>query len=372
MLISRREALKRTACTAALPCIMKNSRNSDAARQDDSKFIIEARYYEKLPEKKIICNLCPRKCEIDDLERGYCGVRENRSGIYYSLVYSRPCSVHIDPIEKKPLYHFLPGTTAFSIATAGCNVECKFCQNWEISQKRPEELPSYHMTPDQIAGMASSRKVPTIAYTYSEPVIFYEYMYDCAVEGRKKNIKSVMISNGFIQEKPMKKLSEVLDGVKIDLKAFTEKFYRELVTGELKPVLNTLVLLSKLEMWTEIVYLMIPGLNDKKSELQNMCKWIKNELGPDIPVHFSRFHPSFRLKNVPPTPVKTLENAKEIADEEGLHFAYIGNIPGHPAENTVCPECGEIILDRKGYRVVINNVNKGKHICGYKIPGIWE
>jgi len=268
------------------------------------EFLVEARYYDKLPHRKIKCRLCPRECEIDDLERGFCGVRENRGGTYYTLVHSRPCSWHVDPIEKKPLFHFLPGTNAFSIATVGCNIECKFCQNWQTSQIRPEQSLDYIMPPEVVAEAAKKSGSRTIAYTYTEPVIFYEYMDDCAVAGRKRGIKSVMISNGYIMPEPMRALCKQLDAVKIDLKAFTEKFYK-MQMGRLKPVLDTLELLRDVGIWYEIVYLVIPTLNDDPGELKAMCRWIHDQLGPDVPVHFSRFYPQYKLRNLPPTPIRT-------------------------------------------------------------------
>jgi len=250
---SRRKFLKQAALLCSSVSVLDHSALFATPAKDTEPHLTEAKYYEKLPYRKIKCLLCPRECVIDDLERGYCGVRENRNGTYYTLVHSRPCSAHIDPIEKKPLFHFLPGTMAFSIATAGCNVECKFCQNWQISQVRPEQVESIDMPPSRVAQYASQNQCQSIAYTYTEPVIFAEYMYDCAVAGREAGVKSVMISNGYIKKEPMKDLCNVLHGVKIDLKAFTEKFYRELVAGELRPVLDTLVLLRQNNMWTEIV-----------------------------------------------------------------------------------------------------------------------
>lgn len=336
--------------------------------------LTEARYYEKLPQRKIKCVLCPRECVIDDQETGYCGVRENRGGTYYTLVYGRPCSAHIDPIEKKPLFHFLPGSVAFSIATVGCNVLCKFCQNWEISQARPDQVESADMPPGMIAAQAKQNGCQSISYTYTEPVIFTEYMYDCAVAGRKLNVKSVMISNGYIQKKPMQDLCGVLDAVKIDLKAFTEKFYTEMVSGHLRPVLDTLVLLKNEGMWTEIVYLVIPTLNDDPRDLQQMCRWLVKELGPEVPLHFSRFYPQYRLKNLSPTPVSTLETARKIALDSGLHFVYIGNVPGHEGENTYCPGCHKLVIRRLGYQIAENHVQKNGtcKFCQQKIPGIWN
>ncbi|MDZ7372801.1 MAG: AmmeMemoRadiSam system radical SAM enzyme [candidate division KSB1 bacterium] len=335
--------------------------------------VVEARFYEKLPNRKIRCKLCPRECVIDDQERGYCGVRENRGGTYYTLVHSRPVSIHVDPIEKKPLFHFLPGTEALSLATVGCNVECKFCQNWQISQVRPEQMEAYEASPALIAELARESGSPTIAYTYTEPVVFAEYMYDCAVEGRKRGIRSVMISNGYIQREAMLELCSVLDAVKIDLKAFTQRFYTELVAGELKPVLDTLKLLVSRRMWTEIVYLMIPTKNDAKQEIREMCRWIVSELGPDVPVHFTRFYPQYRLRNLPPTPLATLRMAREIALEEGIRFAYIGNVPGEEGENTYCPHCHVVLIRRAGYSILENNLRAGRcSKCGEKIPGVWS
>ncbi|MBL7075029.1 AmmeMemoRadiSam system radical SAM enzyme [candidate division KSB1 bacterium] len=377
--ISRRKFLKTSAAFCAVGAgVFPLARKALASRPPyfesaAEEFLVEARYYERLPHRKIRCTLCPRECVIDDQERGYCGVRENRGGIYWTLVHSRPCSLHLDPIEKKPLFHFLPGTEALSIATVGCNVNCKFCQNWQISQVRPEQEPGLDGPPEAIVRLAVQRKCPTIAYTYTEPVIFYEYMYDTAELGREQGIKSVMITNGYISKEPMKKLCRVLDAVKIDLKAYTEKFYREFVVGGLKPVLDTLVLLKDMGMWTEIVYLIIPTLNDQPGDLKAMCRWIASELGPGVPLHFSRFYPQYQLKNIPPTPVSTLERTRDIALEAGLHYVYIGNVPGHPGESTTCPSCGETIIHRIGYTILDVKLNGGKcSSCGEVIPGVWK
>ena len=374
---SRREFIQASCATCALaampaPALPAGLYLSPPRRVKDLH-LVEARHYEKLPNRKIRCKLCPRECVIDDQERGYCGVRENRGGTYYTLVHSRPVTYHVDPIEKKPLFHFLPGTMAFSIATVGCNVECKFCQNWQISQVRPEQVEAFDMPPEMVAEYAKESGSPTIAYTYTEPVIFQEYVYDTAVAGKKKGVRSVMISNGFIQKDPMDELCNVLDAVKIDLKAFTERFYKELVAGELKPVLDTLKLLVHRKMWTEIVYLMIPTKNDNRNEIREMCRWILGELGPDVPVHFTRFYPQYRLRNLPPTPVSTLRAAREIALEEGLHFVYVGNVPGDPGENTYCPNCHTVLIRRVGFEILENNLRNGRcPKCGTLIPGVWN
>jgi pyruvate formate lyase activating enzyme len=342
------------------------------AKDDDSKYTIEARNWEALENRRVQCKLCPRECKVDDLERGYCGVRENQGGKYWSRVYGRLCSRNIDPIEKKPLFHFLPGTTAFSIATVGCNVNCKFCQNWQISQVGPGQVDEIYAPPGVIAETAARYNTPTIAYTYSEPVIFSEYMYDSAVEGHKHGIRSVMITNGYIQEKPMQDLCGVLDAVKVDLKAFTEKFYQDQVSGELKPVLDTLVRLKSWGMWTEIVYLMIPTLNDQPDDLRAMCQWVVQELGPDVPVHFTRYHPEYLLMNLPITPLSSMETAYQIARDAGIHFVYLGNVPAHKAESTYCPNCGTRLIHRQGFTILQNRISGNScPDCGATIPGIW-
>jgi pyruvate formate lyase activating enzyme len=341
--------------------------------QDDSQFTVEAKFYQKLPNKKVKCKLCPRECTVGDRERGYCGVRENRGGTYHSLVHSRVCAAHIDPVEKKPLFHYLPGTLAFSIATAGCNVNCKFCQNWDISQVRPEQVPAQYAPPKAVAELAKQNRCPTIAYTYSEPVIFSEYVMDAADAGHEAGVRSVVVSNGFIQNEALKTAYGKMDAVKIDLKAFTESYYRDVVVAELKPVLETLVALRKMGKWTEIVYLVVPTLNDSDAEFQGLARWMKTNLGADVPVHFTQFHPEYLLKNLPITPVPTLERAKAIADAEGLHYVYIGNVPGHPAQNTYCPKCRRMVVERLGFTASQMLIRKGAcPFCSQAIPGIWH
>jgi pyruvate formate lyase activating enzyme len=339
---------------------------------DESDFVKEAMHYKKLEAKRVECTLCPRACQVADRERGTCGVRENRDGSYFTLVHSRAVSRNIDPIEKKPLFHYRPGTTALSIATAGCNIECKFCQNWEISQFRPEQVRAIRLTPDRLVEMAREYDCPSIAYTYSEPVIFYEYMYDTGKKAIASGVGSVIISNGYIQEKALLDLLPQLTAVKIDLKAFTEKFYKDVCSGELKPVLDTLKVLKKSGMWFEIVVLLVPTLNDDPSEIREMCKWVCGELGPDVPMHFSRFHPTYRIRSLPPTPAKTLETAYRIAREEGVRYVYLGNVPGHKAESTYCPKCGVRLVHRYGYRILENRIREGKcSDCDEIIPGVW-
>ena len=333
----------------------------------------EAMFWEELPDRKVKCVLCPRECQVADVERGYCGVRENRGGQYQTLVYGALCSANVDPVEKKPLFHYRPGTTAFSIATAGCNIECKFCQNWQISQFRPEQVPSTVVTPDRLISACQSRRSPTIAYTYSEPVIFYEYMHDTAALARRHGIGSVMISNGYIQEEPLRQLCKHLTGVKIDLKAFTETFYRDLCAGELKPVLKVLEVLKDIGIWFELVVLIIPTHNDSPDEIRRMSNWVIERLGPDVPMHFTRFHPTYRVTNLPATPVSTLERCRKIAMDAGVHYVYAGNVPMHEGENTYCHSCGHELIRRIGFRVRFNRIAAGRcPKCDTQIPGVWS
>lgn len=333
---------------------------------------VEARYYKKHPDREIECLLCPRFCKLGDKERGYCGVRENSGGTYYSLVYGKACTMNVDPIEKKPFFHFLPGTNAFSIATAGCNVNCKFCQNWQISQVRPEQVQHFDLPPQTVVESALKFSCPSIAYTYTEPVIFYEYMYDTSIEARRRGVKNCVVTGGHINQEPLVELTKVVDAIKIDLKAFTEGFYKDYVHGELKPVLEAIKIVRNTKVWLELVYLVIPSLNDSPEEIQAMCRWIANEIGPDVPLHFSRFYPQYLIKNLPPTPVSTLEKAHAIALGEGLKYVYIGNVPGHRAESTYCPRCQNLLIQRIGYEVKKINLKNGKcKFCQNPIPGIW-
>ncbi|MFC1643101.1 AmmeMemoRadiSam system radical SAM enzyme [Myxococcota bacterium] len=332
-----------------------------------------ARWWKSAGEQGVRCGLCPHSCRVADGERGLCGVRENREGRYYTLVYGRPGAVHLDPIEKKPFYHVLPGQTALSLGAPGCNLECRFCQNWDISQARPEEVRTYLAPPEQIVALAKKRKAPTIACTYSEPTVWAEFVLDIGRAAQKAGLRTLMVSNGFIQAQPMTDLQAVLSAVKIDLKAFTSAFYRRMCRGQLRPVLDTLRLLAKRGTWTEIVVLTIPGHNDTEREIRGLARFVRSELGPDVPLHFSRFRPAYRLKNVPRTPITTLERARHVAQDEGLRFVYVGNVPGHPANHTYCPGCQNPIIRRTGMAVLENQLANGEcpH-CSRRIPGIWK
>jgi len=354
--------------------LSRQSRTSVPAQGGKSKdkVLYEALYYTKLEHKEIECVLCPRKCLVGDQERGYCGARENQGGTYYSLVYNRPCSIRPDPIEKKPFYHFLPCTQAYSLATAGCNMNCKYCQNWEISQARPEQVRSIFLTPEACVSQAQHYHCASMAYTYTEPIIFWEYMADIAAKAKSAGIKNTMISAGFIEEKPLRDLLPLLDAVKIDLKAFSEDFYKDVCRGRLEPVLHCLKIIREMNIWLEIVYLVLPTLNDGEKEIVALCQWLYRELGPRVPIHFSRFYPTYLMKNLPPTPVSTLSKLHNIARAQGLQYVYIGNVPGHRAENTYCHNCQHRLIHRRGYNVTIEALEKGKcRHCGTLIPGIW-
>ena len=336
-----------------------------------SKF--EAMYYHQRPDKVVQCQLCPNRCIIPNLGRGLCSVRINLEGKLYSLVYGKPVAVHVDPIEKKPLSHFLPGTTAFSISSAGCNLGCLFCQNWQISQVKPEEAEHRNIEPEKLVELAIEAKSPTIAYTYTEPTIFYEYMLATAKLAKKKGLRNIMHSCGYINPAPLKELLKYMDACNIDLKGFSEEYYRQMSNGRLAPVLEALKTVKHQGVWLEITNLVVPGKNDDPKMVRAMCKWIKTNLGPDVPLYFSAFYPQYRLQNLPPTPIDTLEKAYAIAKDEGLNYVYIGNAFGHVKEHTYCPKCGRIVIKRLGFSVEENNALNGKcRFCGHRIAGVWR
>jgi pyruvate formate lyase activating enzyme len=332
-----------------------------------------ARWYKKLPLKRVECQLCPKKCRVDHTERGFCGVRENHGGDYRTLVYGRLVAMNLDPIEKKPLFHVQPGARTFSIATVGCNMDCRACQNWQISQARPEQVRSRHVPPARLVELAKGAGSQIISYTYTEPVVFLEYVIDSARLARRRGLKTCIISGGNVEVKPLKEACQVVDAIKIDLKSFNEKTYYVNNRGHLKHILRTLETVRKLGKWLEIVYLVIPTINDSAAEVKKMVRWVKRTLGRDVPVHFTRFHPDYRLKHLPPTPYSTLKRCHDIARAEGLHYPYVGNIAGRGGEDTRCPKCSLAVIERRGYTITQNRLKAGCcPKCGTKIPGIWR
>jgi pyruvate formate lyase activating enzyme len=332
-----------------------------------------AAFARQLDKSIVQCQLCPRRCVVLPGDRGECGVRENRQGKYYSLVYGNPCAVHLDPIEKKPFFHVLPASQSFSIATAGCNLHCKFCQNWEISQTRPDKTYNFDLPPEKVVAAARDNGCASIAHTYVEPTIFYEYMRDVGRLTKVAGILNIYHSSGFINPEPLEQLVPLLDAACIDLKAFDDKFYRDLSDGELQPVLATLKTLRRHNVHVEIVNLVIPQFNDQPETISRMCAWIKKELGPLTPLHFSRFYPLYKMLNHYPTPVRTLEQARQLALNAGLSYVYIGNLPGNPAENTYCHHCHKLLIARQGYQIGEIHLKDGKcAYCGAAIPGIWQ
>ncbi len=333
----------------------------------------EALFYKvKDKEKKIVqCELCPWNCTIKDNSWGICGARKNIGGKLYSMTYSKPAALNIDPIEKKPLYHFLPGTSAFSIGTFGCNLFCLNCQNFELSRTRADQVKLKEVSPEEIVKMALESGCESIAYTYNEPTVFYEYAIETMKLARKNGIKNVWVSNGYINEKPLKHLVKYLDGINVDLKFFNEENYRKVTRGSLKSVLRTIKFLGESSVWLELTNLIIPGYNDDESQIREMIDWISRELGKNTVIHFSRFFPMYKMQDSEVTPIQTLKKAHDIASEK-LKFVYVGNIGPNKYDNTYCPKCGALLIERIGFDVVQNNIVGGKcKFCGEKIPGVW-
>jgi pyruvate formate lyase activating enzyme len=333
----------------------------------------KALYYNKIDESTVQCVLCPRGCTLTDGQRSFCRVREPKDGILYTHAYGKSCATHIDPIEKKPLFHFLPGTPIFSIATAGCNFRCKYCQNWQISQVRPEDVDNIDLSPSQVASEAAKNNCPTIAYTYTEPSIFYEYMLDSAKAAKARGIRNMYHSNGSLNPRAVEELSLYLDAADIDLKGFNQDFYTDVSAGYLSTVLETLKILKKNKVWLEITNLVVPTLNDDMAGIKDMCLWIHDNLGPDVPIHFARFWPQYKLTNLNPTPVEVLDRAREVALSSGIRYVYIGNAPGSIAENTFCHNCKKPVIKRSGYFILGNDIVDGKcKFCSTDIPGVWS
>ncbi len=332
----------------------------------------EAMWYRKLLGGDVQCQLCPAMCVIPEGERGDCGVRANVGGKLRALTFGKPVTVHIDPIEKKPLFHFMPGTPIFSVATIGCNLGCIFCQNWTISQALPEDEKPIDLPPAKLVQKAKEHGCKSIAYTYSEPIIFYEYMYETSKLAHQAGLKNVMVTCGYINPEPLRELCKYIDAANIDLKGFSEEFYLNYTKSSVQPVKEAIKVAKEEGVWVEITNLIIPGGNDDPEQIRALVKWVRDSVGIDTPLHFSRFSPNYKLTDRPPTPIKTLKMAYDIAKEEGMEYVYIGNVFGNEYEDTYCPHCGKLLIDRKGYNIVEFHIEDGRcEFCGEKINGVW-
>lgn len=350
-----------------------------SAKEIESK---EAMFYQKLPARHALpggetlsvqCQLCFRRCTIAEGKRGFCRVRENRGGELYSLVYGKPGGLQADPIELEPMYHMFPGHRNLCVFTASCNFRCKHCHNWHISQRPPEEIRSKNYSPEEVVEEAIKKGCKSISHSINEPTVFYEYMYDIVKIAKEKGLLTLFHTNGSLSPQPLRELLKYMDGVTVDLKGFDEKFYRETSSAELEPVLKTMKIIKEEGAWLEIVNLVIPTLNDDLGKIRQMCIWIRDNLGEDTPVHFTRFSPAYKLTTLPHTPVKTLEAAREIALNVGLKYVYIGNLPGHEGNNTCCPQCKKRLVHRIHFTVLSNEIKDGRcGSCGYEIAGIWS
>lgn len=333
-----------------------------------------AEWWELLENGKILCTLCPRYCTIGNGQKGFCYIRENIDNKLYSIGYGRPTGFAIDPIEKKPLSHFLPGTNILSFGTAGCNLGCKFCQNWTMSKSKLDDINSIEVTPEQVIYLAKKYKTPSIAYTYNDPTIFGEYVIDISKIAREENIKSVMVTAGYIDKEARKDVYKYIDAANIDLKAFTETFYHKLTFSHLNDILDTLLWIkNETEVWLEITTLLIPGENDSEIEIKKMCEWIVTNLGENVPLHFTAFHPDFKMKDKSRTPFSTLERARKIAIFEGINYCYVGNVYNLEGQTTYCPNCKEPIIIRDWHSILDIKMQNGNcKNCGEEIAGVFK
>jgi pyruvate formate lyase activating enzyme len=329
--------------------------------------------YQEETARGIMCRICPNECVLKEGELSKCNNRKVHNSKLYTLAYGNPCSVNIDPVEKKPLYHFYPGSRAYSIATAGCNLVCLNCQNWTISQTSPDKTRNYDLPPEDVVKDCINNNCKSIAYTYSEPVTFYEYVFETARIAKRSGIKNIMKSNGYINPEPLRNLCSVIDAANIDLKAFTESTYLKLTGGKLQPVLDSLKVYLDMGVWLEITNLVVPAWSDNLKEIRDMCRWLNNNGFSKTPLHLSRFYPLHKLEQLPPTPVETLNEAAKIAKEEGIRYVYTGNVPGNELSNTICPECKTTLISRNGFRVTSNLIRNGNcSKCSKPIEGVWS
>ncbi|GMR25695.1 MAG: AmmeMemoRadiSam system radical SAM enzyme [Ignavibacteria bacterium] len=336
--------------------------------------MVEAKWWEPADNEKILCTLCPRYCKIGDGQPGFCYIRQNHNGKLYTLGYARPTGFAIDPIEKKPLNHFLPGTTVLSFGTAGCNLGCKFCQNWSMSKAKIDELNSLNVTPQEVVALAIKKGTPSIAYTYNDPTIFGEYVIDISMLAREAEIKSVMVTAGYIDKEARKDVYKYIDAANVDLKGFTEKFYWKTTSSHLEDVLETLVWLkNETDVWFEITTLLIPDENDSEQEIKSECDWILNNLGDTVPLHFTAFHPDFRMMDKENTPERTLTKAREIALSMGIKYCYVGNVHNFKGQTTFCPNCEETLIRRDWHTVISDSLIAGRcNNCDYAIHGVFK
>lgn len=333
--------------------------------KEHEKGVREARFWKRIGDSKVQCTLCPTGCKIGEGNLGVCGVRRNIGGKLSTLVYGLASSVMNDPIEKKPLFHFYPGSSALSFGTVGCNFSCEFCQNYTISQAKVGDIPLRSLSPEEVVQLVERYHSGGVAWTYNEPTIWHEFTYDASKLVKKKGFYSVYVTNGYINEEPLRELSPYLDAMNIDLKSISDDFYRKLCRGRRDPVLDTCKLAKELGIHLELTNLVIPGYNDDPKEIRELCKWVVENLGTDVPLHFSRFHPDYNMREVPSTPLETLSKAYDIATEEGLRFIYLGNIPHDERENTYCPNCGRLVIERWGFSVGLKNLKDGScAFCG--------
>jgi len=322
---------------------------------------------------KVQCQLCPKQCLIEPGQSGECRVRINIDGTLRTVVYGYPCSIHIDPIEKKPLFHFLPGTNILSLATIGCNLHCKNCQNWEISQANPEDSEAAFCPPTRLIELTKRYHCPSLAYTYTDPIVYYEYTYDTAKLAKADNIRNVLVTAGYINEEPWKELLKYVDAANIDLKGISDDFYRRICSGTLKPVQQALVLAKGSGILVEVTNLIIPTLNDKPEQIRQLTGWVKANLGADTPLHFSGFSPRYQMRHLPPTSLKTLETARQIGVSEGLDYVYIGNLRSKEGQNSYCPDCKGMLIERSGYTILQNRLKDGCcPDCSRAIYGVWK
>jgi len=324
---------------------------------------------------KVQCELCPKMCLIGPGQSGECRVRINIDGVLRTVVYGYPCSINIDPIEKKPLFHFLPGTPILSIATVGCNLHCENCQNWEISQANPEDenISAYFCPPERLVLLTKSNNCPSLAYTYTDPIVYYEYTYDAANLARSAGIRNVLVTAGYINEEPWRKLLKYVDAVTLDLKGITEEFYRDVCSATLKPVQNALVVAKGSGVELEVSNLVIPTLNDKPEQIGELVRWVRANLGRDTPLHFLGFIPRYKMRHLPPTSLQTLEMARNVAMAEGMEFVYIGNVRSRDGQNTYCPDCKNLLIERSGFTILQNRLKEGRCPgCSKEIYGVWK